>query len=227
MGLETIVCLANSYKHEHRCVAGICLKTKRWIRLVGRTVPGCVTLKEATYPGGKLAAPLDLFEAELSVPCGTAAHPEDTYITSRPWRFLRRFDPKADRAILAAQLQEGPTILHGYGDRLTAHQIEEKPLARSLELVKPDDLWWWIREEKGKRKYRALFRVSAISHIRYDFSVTDPSWLDLLHNLPTGIHPDTLVCGNEPSTTIFCASLSEDFHGFHYKLVATVLRLPN
>ena len=36
MGLDRIVCLANSYKHDHRCVAGISLVTKKWVRLVGR-----------------------------------------------------------------------------------------------------------------------------------------------------------------------------------------------
>jgi hypothetical protein len=49
MSLDRIVCLANSYKHDHRCVAGISLTTKKWIRLVGRTVPGCLTIRETSY----------------------------------------------------------------------------------------------------------------------------------------------------------------------------------
>ena len=33
MSFDRILCLANSYKHDHRCVAGISLVTKKWIRL--------------------------------------------------------------------------------------------------------------------------------------------------------------------------------------------------
>ena len=39
MSVDRIVCLANSYKHNHRCVAGISLVTKKWIRLAGERSP--------------------------------------------------------------------------------------------------------------------------------------------------------------------------------------------
>ena len=74
MSTERIVCLANSYKHDHRCVAGISLVTKQWVRLVGRKVPGCLTLKEASYPDGREVALLDVFEAE-SWPAGSRRLP--------------------------------------------------------------------------------------------------------------------------------------------------------
>jgi len=65
MSIDRILCLANSYKHSHRCVAGVSLVTKKWVRLVGRSVPGCLTIKETCYPDGSEAALLDVFEAEL------------------------------------------------------------------------------------------------------------------------------------------------------------------
>jgi hypothetical protein len=225
MGLDRIVCLANSYKHEHRCVAGISLVTKKWIRLVGRQVPGCLTLQETCYLDGRETAPLDVFEAELGEACGSNCHPEDVYVTEKPWQPIRRFDEHRDAQFLAANVSQRPVILQGYGDRVTAHRVEETPMSRSLELVRPEDLWWWVRDEKGKRKTRAIFRVSPTSRIRYDFSVTDPAWLDTLHLLPTGIHPHSLLLGGEPRETLLAVSLSEPFHGFHYKLVAGVIQL--
>ena len=86
MGLDRIVCLANSYKHEHRCVAGISLRSKRWVRLVGTQIPGCLTIRETCYPDGTPAELLDVFEAELGEPCGSNCHPEDVFITDRPDR---------------------------------------------------------------------------------------------------------------------------------------------
>lgn len=225
MSLDRILCLANSYKHGNRCVAGISLATKQWVRLVGRQVPGCLTLRETSYPDGREAALLDVFEAELGYSCGSNCHPEDVLVSDKPWQPIRRFDEHQDARFLAAFLSNRPVVLQGYGDRVTAHRVEETPMARSLELIDPEDLWWWIREENGKRKNRAIFRVSHISRIRYDLSVTDPVWLEKMHSLPLGIYPHSRFFDGKPPKTLLTISLSEPFEGFHYKLVAGVVNL--
>ena len=226
MGLDRIVCLANSYKHEHRCVAGISLVTKKWVRLVGRKVPGCLTLRETCYPDGREAALLDVFEAELGEKCGSNCHPEDVYVTEKPWQPIRRFEEHRDAQFLAAFVNKEPTVLQGYCDRVSARRFEQSTAACSLGLVSPDDLWWWIREENGKRKNRAVFRLGQVGRVRYDLAVTDPKWLDQLNLLPAGIHPHALLCGGKPPKTLLAVSLSELFEGFHYKLVAGVVCLP-
>jgi hypothetical protein len=226
MGLDCIVCLANSYKHDNRCVAGISLVSKNWVRLVSSQVPGCLTVQQTCYADGKETGVLDVFEVELGTGCGSNCHPEDVFVTKRQWQPIRRFDQPSDIKFLVENASQRPTILQGYGDRVAAHRVEETPMSRSLELICPEDLWWWVREEKGKRKSRAIFRTSRTSRIRYDFSVTDPAWLDMLHHLPTGIHPHSLLLSVQPRKTLLCVSLSEPFHGFHYKLVAGVINLP-
>ena len=77
MRLDRIVCLANSYKHDNRCVAGISLVTKKWVRLIGRKVPRCLTRGEARCVDGKEVSLLDVFEVELEADCGSNYHPED------------------------------------------------------------------------------------------------------------------------------------------------------
>jgi hypothetical protein len=226
MGLDRIVCLANSYKHDHRCVAGISLVTKQWVRLVGQEVPGCLTLKETRYPDGKEAALLDVFEAELGERCGSNCHPEDVYVTGSPWRLVRHFDAPSYVHFLANYISKKPSVLQGYIDSVSVERVLEVPRERSLELIHPEDLWWWIREDRGKRKNRAFFRVSHESRVRYDLSVTDPVWLNLMRHLPAGIYPHTLLCGGKEPRTLLTISLSEPFEGFHYKLVAGVVCLP-
>jgi hypothetical protein len=226
MSFDRIICLANSYKHDHRCVAGISLVTKRWVRLIGRQVPGCLTVKETCYPDGNQAVLLDVFEVELGETCGSNSHPEDVFITGEPWRTVRRFDRPNDARFLAAYLNKGPAVLQGCGDRVYVRKINGAPVDRSLEIIHPDDLWWWIREEKGKRKNRALFRLGHVSRTRYDLAVTDPALLDQLNLLPAGIYPHTFFAKDKPSKTFLTVSLSEQFEGFHYKLVAAVVNLP-
>ena len=226
MGLDHIVCLANSYKHDHRCVAGISLDTKKWVRLVGKKVAHCLTRSEARYADGKEVSLLDVFEVELDVECASRYHPEDVSIAERPWRFMRRFSENADFELLAAAVSMEPIVLQGYCDRVDCRKLKETPAKVSLGLVRPEDLWWWIREENGKRRFRSNFRLGHEGRIRYDLPVTDPVWLDQLHLLPTGIHPHATVCGTRTVNTLLTASLSEPFEGFHYKLIAGVINLP-
>jgi hypothetical protein len=226
MGLDRILCLANSYKHEHRCVAGISLLTKQWIRLVGHQVPGCLTVKEASYPSGKEVELLDVFEAELGEKCASNCHPEDVFITGRPWLHVRSFNEPTDAGFLAGYVNTDPIVLQGYCDRVLARRFEKIPAQCSLGLVHPEDLWWWIREDHGKRKNRAIFRLGKVGRIRYDLAVTDPKWLDLLNLMPAGIYPHALLSGATPAKTYLTISLSEPFEGFHYKLAAGIICLP-
>ncbi len=226
MGLDRILCLANSYKHDHRCVAGISLVTKRWVRLVGRQVPGCLTLKETCYEDGREVAILDVFEAELGEGCGSSSHPEDVFVSATRWRMVRHAGAPSDMRFLASFLNKGPAVLQGTGDRVYTRKIERAPVDKSLELIQPDDLWWWIREENGKRRNRALFRMGHVSRTRYDLAVTDPVWLNQLKFLPAGIYPQSFFFKEKLPKTLFTVSLSESYEGFHYKLVAGVVHLP-
>ena len=226
MSTDRILCLANSYKHDHRCIAGISLITKKWIRLVGRQVPGCITRMEATYADGKEVALLDVFEAELGEPCGSNCHPEDVFVAEKSWRPVRCPDEAFDAEFLAAYIHGEPIVLEGYSDRIDVRKFKERPAKCSLTLIQPDDLWWWIREEKDKRRNRALFRLGQSGRVRYDLPVTDPSTLNTLNLLPAGLYLNALICGEKPTRTLLTMSLSEPFDGFHYKLVAGVLNLP-
>jgi hypothetical protein len=226
MWFDRILCLANSYKHDHRCVAGMSLITKKWIRLVGRQVPGCLTRRETSYPDGTEVALLDVFEAEFDEKCGTSFHPEDIYVNRNRWRRIRRFDEPSDARRLLGFISNDQSVLQGYDDSVSASSVMESPLERSLELIHPEDLWWWIREDRGKRRNRAIFRVNPSSRVRYDLAVTDPATLDVLNLLPASIYPHAFLFGGKPPKTLLTISLSEPFDGFLYKLVAGVIHLP-
>lgn len=226
MSFDRILCLANSYKHAHRCVAGIHLGAKKWVRLVGRQALGCLTLKQICYADGKEAAVLDVFEAELGEKCGSNGHPEDVFVAEKRWRLVRRFDGQADKRFIKSFLSKDSEVLNRSGDRINVRNFDTISADASLELVKPDDVWWWIREENGKRRNRALFRLGHVSRVRYDLAVTDPVWLNQLQFLSAGIYPHSFFFKDKLPETLFTMSLSEPFEGFHYKLVAAVINLP-
>jgi hypothetical protein len=163
MSFDRILCLANSYKHDHRCVAGISLVTKKWVRLVGRQVSGCLTVKETCYSDGRQAALLDVFEAELSEDCGSNCHPEDVYVTGKPWRPIRRFDHPHDSRFLADYINKGPAELQGYGDRVYSRKIEGTPMGKSLELIHPETCGGGYERRPASARIAPSFAPAALS----------------------------------------------------------------
>jgi hypothetical protein len=224
---RTIVCLANSYKHGGRCVAGVCLDTGEWLRLRGRADDGALTPHEYALGDGKGELRLlDVFSADLHYAMPSDCHPEDWAISTAPWQLLHRPCPESRwNAVAARAVAKEPHILGGYRDRIAAAELAGKPMKSSLALVCPENLWWWIRDEHGKRKYRALFHRD---HVTYDLAVTDPRWIDQMNLLPAGIYPHAMLAP-EASKTWLTVSLSEAFHpradgpGWHFRIVASVI----
>jgi len=216
---KSILCLANSYKHNGRCVAGVCLDDGTWIRLRGEAADGSLNASESVLDDGNEPRLLDVIEVDLHYPLPSDAHPEDWQIAPVCWRLIQRPATAAQIQKIIAAADKATTILRGYRDRMTTGEIHAKPLHSSLVLIYPSEINWWIREQGGKRKNRALFRRH---HVTYDLAVTDPRWLERLNLMPVGIYPHATFV-DEASETWLTMSLSEAFYGWHYKLVAAVL----
>lgn len=216
---KSILCLANSYKHSGRCIAGVCLDDGTWIRLRGEAADGSLNDGESVLDDGSEPRLLDVIEVELHCPLPSDAHPEDCQIAPVRWRLIQRPAPAAQVQKIIAAADKATTILRDYRDRMAAKELQAKPLQSSLVLVCPSEINWWIREQEGKRKNRALFRRH---HVTYDLAVTDPRWLERLNLMPAGIYPHTAFT-DPAAETWLTISLSEAFYGWHYKLVAAVV----
>ena len=132
---KTILCLANSYKHGGRCVAGVCLDDGVWIRLRGAAPDGSLNVSESVLDDGSEPRLLDLIEVELHYPIPTDAHPEDWQIAPVGWRLLQRPASTAQLQKVTAAADKGTTILRGASDRMPVEEIQSKPLQSSLVLV--------------------------------------------------------------------------------------------
>jgi hypothetical protein len=145
---RTIVCLANSYKHGGRCVAGICVEDGRWIRLRNATAGGGA-LAPCEYKlecGDGEVRLLDVFEAELHYAMPSDCHPEDWVIAPVRWRLVERPCSEETWKQVIAVEDTASSLLGGYRDRFPADELHNRPVKASLALIAPDDLWWWVRE---------------------------------------------------------------------------------
>jgi len=224
METRRIICLANSYKHSNRCVAGIDVATRKWIRPISHLPDGSLEPRHYHLNDGSEARLLDVIDIHLDAKCARGCHPEDWLLSDQAWSLVSRpLDLEAWK-VLEASLSKTANVLDGCRDRISASVVKQRGVARSLTLVRPDDLWWWIRKSSSGRKYRALFRQD---RVRYDLALTDPAWLAPLKLLPEGLYEHSTICGGSPPETLLTISLSEEFDRFHYKLVAGVVIKPS
>ena len=212
------ICLANSYKHGGRCIAGIEVVPQsdgslgivrhddgrpRWIRPVSMSANG--EIPNHLAESFKIFSLVKLTDVE---PCPDNAHTEDVHCTrmeicpfelSPTKDFLNQLIDTQHQAIFYFRGKSIPTTII---DRLDY----------SLMLIHPDNACAYCDEERENSKYRMKFTYNGSN---YDFPITDPVFLEQFKKSPD--------CYADLDGVYLVLSLGIAFEGFHYKLVATVL----
>ena len=215
------ICLANSYKHGGRCIAGIEVVPQsdgslgivrhddgrpRWIRPVSMSANG--EIPNHLAESFKIFSLVKLTDVE---PCPDNAHTEDVHCTrmeicpfelSPTKDFLNQLIDTQHKAVFYFRGKSIPTTII---DRLDY----------SLMLIHPDNAYAYCDEERENSKYRMKFTYNGSN---YDFPITDPVFLEQFKK-----SPDSYA---DLDGAYLVLSLGIAFEGFHYKLVATVL-IPN
>ena len=199
---HTIVIFANSIKHGKHCIAGKLMGSKRWIRLVADKSGSELDHEDAksTNPYGRYPAkPLQKIEMNIieHVPL---AHQPENYVSESGW--VQKY--KIEHNDLVNYL-DFPETLWGLENRISAVNIliGNVVIEQSLYLVKVENLELLV--DGTKRKARFSFNGNS-----YYLPVTDPSF-------------DDLIAGTRTHHDYICVSLGEDYDGYHYKIVATIL----
>lgn len=202
--LQTIVILANSFKHKLRCVAGKSVKTGRWVRLVADPSGEAITIDQASftnnYPGRFVCKPLKKVNMNLvhSVPL---KHQPENYICEPGW--VQNF--RISTADLP-QYEDNPDSLWGAGKRISEAEIVfGEDINQSLYLIKVDDLF--LRRTDNEKR-----RVSfSYNHIEYDLPSTCPRF-------------DEVLAGDFVPSNYIVVSLGElHTDGYHYKIIAAIM----
>jgi hypothetical protein len=232
MTTKTIYVLANSLKNQHRCVAGREVLTDGvtktwggWLRPVSRHDHGAVATYECKLRGGKLPEPLDVVTLKVKGHEDDWAQPENWIIDdSQKWEKQDEWGSE-----IAARLEDTPQSLWAEPDAET-DRAREPFLAtvsnfQSLQLIRPADFRLSVQTKTWsggqQKKRRALFYYQGVS---YNLALTDPVigdryFQDFEDMRDQDIKPR---CGDNCLLTV---SLTPEFNGFHYKIVAAVIEL--
>lgn len=209
------VCLANSFKYQGRCLAGIEIRmnnetysvvtkgdgTPQWIRPVSRNGHGELPTLEA-----RNIDLLDVVEIENIETCPKNAHSENVFYSS-----LGKIGKKIENH--AHRLNDlcdkiNPLLFFNRGKAVPVYVFEQE--GHSLVFVKVSEHAFY-NDEKEKLRVKFLYGSTP-----YDLPVTDPKFINRMKSKGLG-HI------NAESDYYFTVSLAEELNGWHAKLVAGVI----
>ena len=224
-----IICLANSRKRHGRCVAGLRLDGKGWLRPIGSNAEGVLYPHHYTLPDDTEPQLGDVLRVHCSRPKPQPHHPEDWILLPLTWERVTGAAENNRRDWLRPYLSSGPQLLGSVGDRIAHTQVQAHPVANSLSLIAPQTLQWQITANKdGERRNRVAFTLDGA---HYNLALTDPVWEPRLLHLKPGLHERGAAQIDDRAEVWLTVSLSEPFApnetdaAFCYKLVAGVLVL--
>jgi hypothetical protein len=215
MTIKEIVCLANSYKLQNRCVAGKEVNGFKWVRPVSSRETGELDLGQIRLGVGGIPKLLDIIKIPILDPRPNYFQPENILIQEGQ-RWNKTGDFPVER--IDELLDFPDTLWHNNGgknDNVSKDILQKEPPLASLYFIKPQTFKIHnIERLTGSIQTRALFVYSGVE---YDLVVTDPESKEEFLKLGKG---DRIL----DKDVYLCISLGEEFQGCHYKLIASVIR---
>lgn len=218
--LTRIICLANSWKHGDRCIAGINPQTGKWVRPISSLPDGRVP-KEMRQINRREPALLDLLEIPLAATgkdFGFESENQD--ILPGKWRKIGRVTPEE----ASQYCSQDPEILHNDHRYVTVDWLGSLPVERriTLQLVKAVKFSARAKGERfaGGEKWEGDLVTDKGK--RLTATITDPIFT---RRLELGYRPE------QPCLVTVSLSMPwrpDDWEGGDpcWKLIAAVIELP-
>ncbi|MBK1645218.1 hypothetical protein CKO25_11310 [Thiocapsa imhoffii] len=192
---QTLVILANSCKHNGRCLAGKRLTNGHvggWVRPVSAQPTGALTLTDQTLTDGTTPALLDLVKVPLRHPAPCDFQSENHLIhPQRDWTRVGRLNAAGLSHLVdpdATLWINGFSSFRGCNDRVPQNRLAD--LDHSLILIGPVSVA--LHVASGQLRARFIHQ-----DVTYDLAVTDPDLKAACAGRPDGVaasHPDSFVC---------------------------------
>lgn len=168
-----VICLANSLKHGGRCVAGIEIKTGRWVRPYSYLDSGNIPT-HLTVIGDRPLQLLDVVDIPLAA-CSRGYEVENRRILCPNWKKVRQASASEVVPYLEQELLH--FVQEDWISAVPFHYLISLPVAqrRTIQLVKTDDFQVF---EARAEKWRGSFSIHNVS---LTATITDPVFLDRLN----------------------------------------------
>lgn len=215
------LCLANSYKSHGRCVAGLRMDGRGWVRPITQHEHGTLHPDEYHARNGREFQLLDIISLDLVEACPTPYQPEN-WAGAFPADFVRRATEREAVALLDANLHTHEPLFGNQSDRVPQATLDDRPASYSLAVIQPHDVTIHVRPNyHGNKRGHAAFNFG--HYEQSAISITDPAWQSRCRDLNFGQHTlADLGIIEETSRVLFIVSLTEPFQAHCYKVVAGI-----
>lgn len=208
---KTIVVFANSVKLHQHCVAGKDIFTKEWIRPVSdTTVEKELTSKQCTCKNSNEPVKiLQKINIHLLRHYPSECQPENYLISDKEWILSGSIN-----RVNAISYLDYPDNLwldgENRNDKVDYRLIEAKRIQINqslyLIIVEKIQIYWKDRQQWNKSpQRRGRFKYN---NVEYDLAITDPNFQD---------YEEQVLLKK-----FLCISLSGQFNGFCYKIIASI-----
>lgn len=221
-----LLCLASSYKHGGRCIAGIDLEDEDWVRPVSKTEDGTIRWHHCATTEGRWPEAGEVWRLPIERHVPKPWQPENWEIGSPAWEYEGDLDDADLAEVLDQHTSTTPRLFGTLGDRIAADVCRAEPLQESLVLVAPDRVEWQITKNmRGNRQVRVHFRHAGAW---FNLGVTDRAFNERVAKLSEGTHPRSAAGIPDGDPLWLTISLSEPFDVDDrcYKVAAAVVELP-
>jgi hypothetical protein len=219
---QSILVLANSYKNKERCVAGLDLLTKKWIRPVSDRGQGELSGQEASVVlangSSRPSAVGDIVEVQLGERTDEVWHPENRRLIGQ--MRLKLMLPKAKMfEVLHSVITRGGTVLGDFEPQIPLEEVRTRSNLQSLQLVRvPELVCEWRRPRFGTEwKLRGRFLIAGKE---LSLPITDSAFIEANRSTSKTFKVES------PALTISLGSPFTPHNSdkeFCYKLIAAVI----
>jgi len=210
---KKIICLANSKKLNGRCIAGKEIISNRWIRPVSNSEKGELSLEQINYPDGSCPEILDIIEIWFEREVPKNYQPENIQIAGKKWKKIGKID-----FIDLEKITDNASdiwLRDSKQDRIHSSYFINNKMEESLLLIGPSNFQIEVKERSyAHKRIGAVFKFKEYT---YNLGITDLKILEIYSNYAPGIY------NIDYKNLFLCISLGEEYHFYHYKLVASVI----
>jgi len=218
MNTKRIVCLGLSYKHDNVCVAGRELNNSlQWVRPVFNQGIRCIPFDKCVCNNNKKLELLDVVDVTVTQHSPAGCHNEDYIVAQQnAFVYVGKYTGSLDKLVDSPQQlwNIDDSSMYGINDRVNT-KLSDILYNYSLCFIKLDKLTVMVNFEEftNRKKVRGHFTYNGV---KYRFAITDISFLNTYRQKRYGhYHIEGPVYAG--------ISLSEDFNGYRYKLIASII----
>lgn len=205
-----VVCLANSYKHQGRCIAGIDQLSGEWIRPISNLDDGRIPVDSSLIKVEEISI-LDIVDIPFNSSAIRTGHEiENCSYTDSPWQIIG----KANSSDLLRHC-EHELLYSDYGRVIPFDYFRQLSPVRTLQLIEVKSLCCYKNDSS---KWKGVIADKKYDFSNFELSITDPIALEKL-NEGEFLSPHCLLC----------MSLSQPFIPFNpnaqfcYRLIAGII----